>query len=370
MYSASYPTNLENGILGSGNFIRQLAFGVIGVVFMTIVIILKTDVLKKISPVFYVLSIILLIAVLFIGVEVNGNKAWIQLPGGFRFQPTELAKISIVLTLATVISIKPWSINGYKELLKFGPYFYMGILAALILGQKDLGSLLVFGIACLSIVGFAGAKRTLYIVPAALLLILGTVFILTGHRAGRVKAWFDPFSTSREIVQYTYQPKNSLIAIGSGGWFGRGFTMSRQKWGFLPEPHNDYILAIIAEEVGFVGILIFIILPYGIIIYRGFLIAEKARDTFSTLLAGGATIMLAVQALINMAVVTNLLPCIGITLPFISYGGTSFVSSLVLAGLILNVSNNTNVSTTKRQEIYNKQRSVNDKGRSKTAVWK
>ena len=353
VYSSSYPSHL-NSRFGGELFIKQLILGIVGVVAMLLITMLKTDFLRKASTIAYILAAAGLVAVLAVGSEVAGNQSWINL-GPFQFQPTELAKVAIVMMTAAVIARKPSSIRSYLDLLSGGPYLYMGAFAILILCQRDLGSLVVFGLACLIFMGFSGVKAKLYLVPLAALLLLGTVYTLTGHRAGRIQAWFDPFSTSSEVIEYAYQPKNSLIAIGSGGPFGKGFAQSRQKWGYLPEPHNDYILSIISEEMGFIFVIGFVLLPYGIIICRGFTIAERANDTYSALLAGGATIMLTVQAVINMAVVTNTIPCMGITLPFVSYGGTSLICSFMLAGLILNVSNNTNALTSKRFQIYNRQ---------------
>ena len=353
VYSASYPSHL-NSRFGGELFIKQLILGIVGIVAMLIITMLKTDILRKISWAAYILAGIGLMAVLVVGTAKGGNKSWIDL-GPFQFQPTELAKVAIVMMTAAVIARKPSSIKSYRDLLSFGPYLYMGLFAGLILFQRDLGSLVVFGLACFIFMGFSGVKSKFYLVPLAALLILGTIYTLTDHKAGRFKAWFNPFSTSSEVIEYAYQPKNSLIAIGSGGPFGKGFAQSRQKWGYLPEPHNDYILSIISEEMGFFFVIGFVLLPYGIIICRGFTIAERANDTYSALLAGGATIMLTVQAIINMAVVTNTIPCMGITLPFVSYGGTSLICSFMLAGLILNVSNNTNALTSKRFQIYNRQ---------------
>ena len=330
VYTASYPRAMADG--SDFTFAKlQLQFAALGFVAMAVCMFFPLPVLRRNAMGIGVTATALLALVLFFGVELHGNVNTINL-FGFRFQPSELMKVAITLVLASYLASNPRAIKTPRALIV--PYLLFLIPLGIIVLQKDLGTASVFGLACLIILAIGGVKFRYWGVPLIVLLALGGVLVISSHRVERIDAWLNPFVDTAA----SYQPRNALIAIGSGGMTGRGFTESRQKWHYLPAAHNDYIFAIIAEEGGFLWTFVLIFAPYLYLVYRGFTIAHRAPDEFSALLAAGCTTMLVTQAVINMAVVTNLMPCMGINLPFISYGGTSLIASLMLAGLLLNVS--------------------------------
>ncbi|HEY3377100.1 MAG TPA: putative peptidoglycan glycosyltransferase FtsW [Armatimonadota bacterium] len=334
IYTASYPKAMaESG--GSSSFLfagKQILFACMGLVAMFACMHIPLAFFHRHTKFLGTLIIALLVVVLVWGTAKHGNKAWIPL-GPFQFQPSEFAKVALMLILPAYIAEHPWSIRSWKGLFT-GPYLIIGVPLVLI-AVGDMGTATVFAFASVALMAVAGTKFRFWGVPLLALISLAAIVILSGHRVNRIEAWRHPFD---ESIQESYQPRNSLIAVGSGTMFGRGFCMSRQKWFYLPGAHNDYILAIIAEELGFVFMLLFLFVPYLFMIFRGFTVAHRAPDEYSALVAAGCTIMLTTQALVNMAVVTNLIPCIGMNMPFISYGGTSLIASMMMAGLLLNVS--------------------------------
>jgi cell division protein FtsW len=273
--------------------------------------------------------LLLLICVLIFADDRHGNRSWLG-----PIQPSEFAKVGVIIALATYLVWHPWATKTLKAVGK-GPLIFLLGTVGLIGLQKDLGTASVVACSLLVMLLIAGVRFVWVAVPGAVIICLMAFFVLSGHRAGRIDAWQDPLN---EANPASYQVRNSLIAVGSGGMMGRGFCQSRQKWFYLPAAQNDSILAIVAEELGFARLVLFVLFPYMILIYRGFTIAHRAPDEFGALVAAGCTTMLATQALINMAVVTNVIPSMGINLPFISYGGSSLVASMAMAGLLLNVS--------------------------------
>ncbi|MDA8233996.1 MAG: putative lipid II flippase FtsW [Clostridia bacterium] len=280
------------------------------------------------------LCLILLIAVLFTQ-EVKGAQSWIQL-GSFNFQPSELAKLGVVLLMAKFLTLR----DNRQEALKQGIWPALGVLGVtgfLILLQGDFGSTAVLmgvGVVMLFISGF----RLIYLGGLCLMGLGAATFYIfeegKEYRIDRFLAFMNPAVDSQGVG---WQITNSLYAIGSGGLAGLGLGQSKQKFGWLPERHNDFIFSIIAEELGFIGAVLLITL-FAILIFRGYRIALKAPDTFSSLLAAGITSIIMVEALINIAVVTGIMPVTGITLPFISYGGSSLIFKLLGMGVLLNIS--------------------------------
>ena len=334
IYTASYPRTITE-VDGSsfGNAGKQAQFAFMGLAAMLICMYTPLTFFRRYAKTISVVTISLLIILLMVAPVLHGNKAWIKVLG-FQFQPSEFAKVALILVLSSFLASRPWVVRSWKGLLT-GPYAIIFIGVGLILAQDDLGTATVMAIASIVIVAIAGTRFRFWGVPLLIGLLLASAVVLSGHRAVRIEAWQHPFN---EKIRETFQPRNSLIAVGSGGWFGRGFCQSRQKWGYLPGAHNDYILGIICEELGFVFTLLFLFVPYLFMIFRGFAIAHRAPDEFSALVASGCIVMISTQALVNLCVVTNLIPCMGINLPFISYGGTSLIASMMMAGLLLNVS--------------------------------
>lgn len=292
----------------------------------------------------YGISIVLLLSVLVIGEEVNGAKRWINL-AGIQFQPSEIAKFTMILLFARLT--RQYGAKSAKfryGVLGFGCAL-MGILVPLAL-EKHLSAIMLMGMVAVVMMFVAGTGVRWLLAGAVAAAAFVVVYIsFMGYAGDRVTAWLhpeqDPGDTGYQILQ-------SLYAIGSGGLFGLGLGKSRQKYLYLPFQYNDYIFAIICEELGLVGALLIIAL-FAMMILRGYWIALRAADRFSTVLAAGLVTLIAVQTILNLGVVTNLLPSTGIALPFFSYGGTALAVNLGEMGIVLSISRQRN--QTKKQEV-------------------
>lgn len=270
-----------------------------------------------------------------LGVNVNNAARWIDVMG-FRITPSEFAKLGLIIFTASFLSDKPERIRNFTTGLV--PLFgIMAVYAAIIIKQPNLSTAVVICALMVAIMFIAGLNWG-YLIGVMGIFVAGMMYILNfkqdTHWYDRLTNFTNPFENK---LGEGYQVSQSLIALGNGGVKGRGLGDSITKYLYLPEPQNDFILAIIGEELGFVGIAIMMIC-YLILIYRGFLIAVKAKDKAGMLLASGITMMLAFQVIINVAVVTASMPATGITLPFISYGGTSLIVFLISMGMLLNIS--------------------------------
>ena len=290
--------------------------------------------LRKFTVPAYIGALALLILTVFIGDEAGGAQRWLNL-FGFRFQPSEVAKIAVIMTMAHLIAFNKKMADDFRGIAVLG--IFIGIMAALIgFGTNNMSSAIIITIIGFGTI-FVASKMTWPFVVAGAAAASGLAFILAtgvGFRAGRFAAWLDPFAdptdTGFQIIQ-------SLFAIGSGGMFGLGLGQSRQKLGFIPEAHNDIIFSVIAEELGFMGATLVLFL-FGVYLWRAIKIALNAKDTYGCLLAVGAALMVGSQAIINIAVVTNSIPNTGVPLPFISHGGTSLLVMMTATGILLNIS--------------------------------
>ena len=277
----------------------------------------------------YLTAIALSVAVMFFGDEYNGSKRWLSL-GPVSFQPSEFAKVAVILFLA-------WSVTKYaKKMDKFRTLVLAMLpvlpIAALVGASNLSTAIIILGIAVV-LIFVASPKYSQFIWMGSAAVAFMAVFLaMESYRLERIAIWRNP-----EQYEKGYQTLQGLYAIGSGGLFGRGLGNSVQKLGFLPEAQNDMIFSIICEELGLVGASI-IILLFLILIWRFFVIATRAKDLFGALIAAGAMAHMMIQVILNIAVVTNTIPNTGITLPFISYGGTSVVFLLFEMGLVLSVS--------------------------------
>ena len=287
---------------------------------------------KRLTGLVLIVTLGLLIAVFFFGVELNGAKRWIRI-AGVSLQPSEIAKFAVILYLAKVLDSK---INKVAKFKNFFIYLTVcGTFAALVLLQRSLSVTAIIMISSFIIL-FLGGAKILHMLPiGGLGLIAGIILIkIQPYRAERLTSflnpWADPTGASYQLIQ-------SLYAIASGGFFGVGLGDSRQKALFMPEPHNDFIFAIIGEEFGLVGG-IFVIGLFIFLLIRGTYIASIAKDYYGFLLTMGIITVIGVQAIINIAVVTGSMPVTGVPLPLISYGGTSLVINLAALGIVLNVS--------------------------------
>lgn len=314
-------------------FKRQFIWAVIGVISMWIMMSVDYHKLKKITPTLLIVTIPLLVAVFFFP-EINGAKRWIQL-GPLSFQPSELAKYAVVMFLALSIDIKGDKIKRFWDGLV--PYLGVaGFFAALILAEHNMSIATIIMIVTFIILFVAGGQaKHLFGIILPGLFTLAIFFIFSSdYRRERMLNFIDPW---KDAADAGYQLIQSFLALGSGGLTGLGLGQSRQKTIYMPEPHNDFIFSIIGEELGLIGCLVIIFL-FLIFIWRGVRVAMKAKDTYGKLLAMGITSIIAVQAIINIAVVTGSMPVTGVPMPFISYGGTSLVINLTAMGILLNIS--------------------------------
>ncbi len=281
----------------------------------------------------YGASIVLLLLVLAAGQEVNGARRWITI-AGIQFQPSEVAKFTMIVLFARLTRrFGPEAQKFRFGVLGFGTAL-LGILVPLAL-EKHLSAILLMGMVAVVMMYVAGTNPKWLLAGAAAAAVFVIVYIrFMGYAGDRVTAWLhpeaDPGDTGYQILQ-------SLYAIGSGGVFGLGFGKSRQKYLYLPFQYNDYIFAICCEELGLLGALAIIAL-FAAMIFRGYWIALHGADRFSTVLASGLVTLIAVQTLLNLCVVTNLLPSTGIALPFFSYGGTALAVNLGEMGIVLQIS--------------------------------
>ena len=281
----------------------------------------------------YGVSILLLLSVLVVGQQVNGAKRWISI-AGIQFQPSEIAKFAMVLVFARLTANFGEKSEDFPHgVLGFGGAL-LGILVPLAL-EKHLSAIMLMGMVAVVMMYFAGTRLRWLLLGAAGAVAFLIVYVsLMGYAGDRITAWrhpeLDPGDTGYQILQ-------SLYAIGSGGVLGLGFGKSRQKYLYLPFQYNDYIFAIFCEELGLLGALALMAL-FGALILRGYRIARKATDRFSSALAAGLMSLIAVQTILNLCVVTNLLPSTGIALPFFSYGGTALAVNLGEMGIVLHIS--------------------------------
>ncbi len=277
----------------------------------------------------YFTAILLSVAVIFVGDEYNGSKRWLSL-GPLSFQPSEFSKVAIILFLAWIVNRNVKDMWRMKTLIKV---MAMILPVVGLVGASNLSTaIIILGIGVI-LVFVASPKYAQFIVMGAVGAGFMTIFLaLESYRLERLAIWRNP-----EQFEKGYQTLQGLYAIGSGGLFGRGLGESVQKLGFVPEAQNDMIFSIICEELGLFGAG-FILLLFLILIWRFFVIATHAKDLFGALIASGAMAHMMIQVILNIAVVTNTIPNTGITLPFVSYGGTSVVFLLAEMGLVLSVS--------------------------------
>ncbi len=339
LWSASYAqSEYDTRYTDSGRYLRKQALCAgIGLMALWVFSRIPAGAWYRFAWPLYGVSIALLLSVLVIGQEVNGAKRWIQL-AGIQFQPSEVAKFAQILLFARLTrhfgpdaKIFRYGVLGFAGAL-------MGILVPLAL-EKHLSAILLMGMVAVVMMFVAGTRIPWLLAGAGTAVVFVIVYIsIMGYAGDRVSAWLhpelDPGNTGYQILQ-------SLYAIGSGGLFGLGWGKSRQKYLYLPFQYNDYIFAIVCEELGLVGAVGIMVL-FAMLILRGYWIALRAADRFSTVLAAGLVTLIAVQTLLNLGVVTNLLPSTGIALPFFSYGGTALAVNLGEMGIVLSISRQRN----------------------------
>lgn len=328
--------------LNPGYGYRQLSWVIIGMValFLTTTLLRRYRDLADYKYLVALAGILALLLPIFFGIELGGAKSWLDL-GLFHFQPSEFVKLLLVFFLGSYLmeSRMLWQAGEQKVYFlpgvqQWGPLLGMWLTALMVLVfQKDLGTALIYFGTFLAMVYMATA-RWLYIILGALMFISGAAvaYTVVGHVHTRVAIWLDPWATAQSSG---YQIIQSLYAINDGGILGSGLGAGFP--GFIPAVHTDFIFAAICEEAGLLGGIGIMVL-FMLLVYRGFKIALVARDEYAGLMAAGFTTILGLQIFIIVAGVTKLLPMTGITLPFISYGGSSMVANFILAGMLLNIS--------------------------------
>ena len=337
MFSASYARAYADEGNSAFYFWKQLRFALIGIAGMYAASRFNYQLWRPFSLFLAAGCFVLLLLTPIIGFKEGGATRWIAVPGLGSFQPSEVAKLAVVLLFANMISNFREKMNSFR----YGVLPFAGVLAVtagLLALEPHLSATLIIGATGAVMMFLGGTPKKWFLIGFGVALVGAALYLaIFPYAAARLESWRDPFSDPSDSGLQLVQ---SLYAIGSGGLMGLGFGKSRQKYLYLPEEHNDYIFAIVCEELGFIGAVV-IILLFVLLIVRGFLIAQRARDRFGTLVAAGLSTLLALQVFFNIGVVTNFLPSTGIPLPFFSYGGTALMMQLGEMGIILNISRNT-----------------------------
>ena len=336
--SASFPrAYYDPGNITGGNaayyFVRQLLFALLGTGVMLLASKLPMGFYRRYSFPFLAFALVLLMLVPFVGVKVNGSRRWLGV-GGLTLQPSELAKLAVILSFSVLIC----KMRGRMKTFRYGILPFASILLAivglLVLEPHFSASIIIIAVG--GVMLFLGGVRLGWFIGAAAAAggALAVLLAFFPYASSRITTWRDPFSSSSDEG---YQIVQSLYSIGSGGLSGLGLGGSRQKFLYLPEEHNDFIFAVACEELGFIGAALILVL-FALLILRGYWIALHCRERYDFLVCAGISTLLAIQVFLNVAVVTNLVPCTGISLPFFSYGGTALLIQLGEMGIILSAS--------------------------------
>jgi cell division protein FtsW len=312
---------------------RELIYALLGLGAMSLSLRLDYSFYRRVAYPLLFFSILCLVVVLKVGSRAGGAIRWFRL-GPLSFQPSELAKFALSIYLASLLARKAEKVRVFSVGF-VPPLVVTGLMMGLLLKQPDLGTAVIFGTVALSLLCVAGTRASYLVLAVLVAAPAGWKFIVsTPFRMRRMLAFLDPWAFRRDVG---YQITESLISVGSGGVTGLGLGDGRQKLFFLPEAHTDFILSIVGEELGLIGVL-FVVVAFSVLVWRGLRAAFRARDVFGCYLAFAISAMFGLQALVNIGVVLGSLPTKGLPLPFISYGGTSLVVSLFMAGVLGNIS--------------------------------
>ena len=341
LFSASFPSAFYETGDATYYVKRQAFFAAVGVAGMLFVGKVNYQRYRGAAKLLLGAALFLLIMVIIpgVGITINNSTRWLGIEGVLTFQPSEIAKLAIIVYFADSISKKKEKMQDFREGVL--PYaIILVVFGVLMMLEPHLsGTILIFGIGIMMMV-VGGMRRWLVAAGFGGVAVVGWGFVklvesgIISYGAGRINMWKNPWL---DPLDEGYQMVQSLISIGSGGLLGVGFGKSRQKFLFLPEEHNDFIFAIVCEELGLIGASL-IMLVFMLLIFRGFWIALHARDRFGALMVVGVMTQISLQTFLNIAVVTGLIPATGISLPFFSYGGTALMLQLVEMGIVLSVS--------------------------------
>jgi len=314
--------------------IKQSLVAVLGLITMLIVRKIPYQLYRRYAYLFFVIAICLLLAVKFtsLGIKVNGAKRW-MLIGGLRFQPSEFARIALVIFMSYSLTKKHDHIQSFC--IGFVPHvFFLGIFAGLIALQPDFGSVVILAAITWVMMFVAGVRPVYLLTSVGALLPLAYAYMMSAaYRAERLLAFLHPWEHASDQA---YQIVHSLMAFGTGGVWGTGVGKGLQKLFYLPEPHTDFIFSVIGEELGLVGVL-FVLFLYMLILWSGLSIAKNTHNLFGSYLAMGITAAIGFQVCINLGVSLGLVPTKGLPLPFLSYGGTSLIVSMISIGILMNI---------------------------------
>jgi cell division protein FtsW len=348
VYSASSPKALQEFGDPLFFFKRQIVWAALGLFIMIILMNIDYHIWKKHATAIYIITIILgLLIFTPLGMELKGARRWINL-GFTTFMPSDAIKLGSIIFYAAFLENKKDKVSKFKDGL-IPAFIVIGISTGLVYLQKDLSTSITVAGTMLSMYFIAGMPYYVLIASAGLAAILFKVAVYSEgneYRLDRIKSFRDPFA---DKLGDGYQIVQSLYALGSGGLFGVGLGKSKQKFFYIPEAYNDFIFSIIGEELGLVGTT-FILSLYVIIIFRAFHVARNSNDKFALFLASGIASLIAIQSLMNIAVVTSSIPPTGINLPFVSSGGTSLIFYLSSIGILLNISRYTKTDGSKKNE--------------------
>ena len=322
---------------------RHLIYIILCLFVLAAVVSVPIDAWHKYTPLILLLSTLGLLAVLIVGTEVNGSVRWLRL-GPLNLQPSEFAKLSVVLFIASyLIRRQKEVIDTIKGFIK--PLAILALISMLLLLQPDLGSTVVIVVIMMGMLFIANARMISFVgIAVAMLSVIILLIVTSPYRMARVfgflDPWADPFGRSYQLTQ-------SLMAFGRGGWFGQGLGNSVQKLEYLPEAHTDFIMAILAEELGFIGVSIVIILEF-VLVYKAFSIGKRALEKnliFAGYVAIGIAIWFAFQTAVNIGAASGIAPTKGLTLPLISYGGSSLITIAIAVGLVLRIDFETRINS-------------------------
>jgi len=350
MYSASYIKAYSYGRSGLAYFTNQAIFAVIGIVAMVTISHINYRIIHTLSwPVwFFVLfSWVLLFLTLF---SSSASKRWLGVGDMFSFQPSELVKLAVIVFISHISSLNPARMKNFR----YGfvqPLVVLALFAVIMLLQPHYSGMIIITILMVTMMFIGGVKFRWFVIFAIIIGLFVLLLVVTKAIPSYVINRITAFAgTTEDASVDTYQTEQSLIAIGSGGFNGLGLGNSRQKHHFLPEPQNDFLFAIVCEELGFRGALLVIAL-FIYFVARGLVISLNAKDRFGAMLAMGITLEIALQVILNIAVVTDTIANTGISLPFFSQGGTSLIVLLAEVGLLLSIARYSNTANRKNQSL-------------------
>ena len=350
VYSASYALGYAQ--FGDANYFvkRQALYMVLGVLAMLVTMTADYHVLMRLSPLIMLVALILLAAALVsgLGVEQNGARRWVALGPLPPLQPSEFAKLAVLIYMAAWLAAKGAAVRDFS--LGVLPFVSMvGLIGALIMLEPDMGTAVMIAMITGTLFFVAGARLTHMVALMGATAVMAAVLLASGgYRAERILSFTSAEADPEGVGFHTLQ---LLVAFGSGGFGGLGLGVSRQKFFYVPGSHTDGVLAIVGEELGFLGVTI-VLLLFAVLLWRGLRIARRAPDRFGSLLAVGVLAWIAFQLLINVGGVTRSIPLTGIPLPFLSYGGSSILALLVAMGVLLSVSRSAAIVTEREAPVH------------------